>query len=87
MAQQLWIVRRSAESELRGRFFVSESGPISPADKKEICPILGITLTPDTLFERTWKSAEESFLPPEPDFISESGRRFWVYRMDEQLPI
>ena len=87
MAHQLWIVRRSAESELRGRFFASESGPPSPADKMAICPLLGITLTPDTLFERTWKSADESFLPPEPDFISESGRRFWVYRLDQQLPV
>jgi hypothetical protein len=87
MAHQLWTVRRPGESELRGRFFASGVGPISPAEKKEICPLLGITLRPDTLFERTWKSADESFLPPEPDFTSENGRRFWVYRLDQQLPL
>jgi hypothetical protein len=87
MAHQLWTVRRPGESELRGRFFASGVGPISPAEKKEICPLLGITLRPDTLFERTWKSADESFLPPEPDFTSENGRRFWVYRLDQQLPV
>src|SRR5258708_26117169 len=34
-------------------------------------------------FERTWKSADESFLPPEPDFRGENGRKFWVYQMDQ----
>ncbi len=87
MAHQLWIVRRSGASELRGRFYASGFGPPSPAEKMAICRHLGITLTPDTLFERTWKTAEESFLRPEPDFISESGRRFWVYRLDQQLPV
>jgi hypothetical protein len=52
-----------------------------------ICHILGISLTPDTLFEATLQSADKSFLPPEPDFVGENGRKFWVYRMDQQLPV
>jgi len=75
------------EAELRGRFFASGSGPPSPVDKMAICHILGISLTPDTLFEATLQSADKSFLPPEPDFVGENGRKFWVYRMDQQLPV
>ena len=82
MAHQLWTVRSLREFELLGRFFASESGPPSDADKREICTRLGITLTPNTLFEGTGRSADESFLPPEPDFRGESGRKFWVYRPD-----
>jgi hypothetical protein len=87
MAHQLWIVRRSGESELRGLFYASGLGPISRAEKMAICRLLRISLTPDTLFQRTWKSADESFLPPEPDFRGEKGRKFWVYQMDQPLPI
>jgi hypothetical protein len=87
MAHQFWTVRRPAESKLRGRFYASGGGPISSVDKIEICRRLGIWLTPDTLFEPAFKSVEESFLSPEPDFTGENGRNFWVYRMDQQLPI
>ena len=87
MAHQLWTVRRPGESELRGRFFVSEFGPISPAEKMAICRHLGISLTPDTIVESTSQSADESSLPPEPDFRGENGRKFWVYQMDQPLPV
>ena len=87
MAHHLWIVRRSGASELRGRFYASGFGPPSPAEKMAICRHLGISLTPDTLFERTWRRTDESFLRPEPDFISENGRRFRVYRLDQPLPV
>jgi hypothetical protein len=76
MAHQLWTVRRPGESELLGRFFVSGFGPIPPAEKMAICRHLGITLTPNTLFEGTYESASELFLPPEPDFRGENGRKF-----------
>jgi hypothetical protein len=52
-----------------------------------VCLRLGIWLTPDTLFEATYKSADESSLPPEPDFRGENGRQFWVYRLDQPLPV
>jgi hypothetical protein len=87
MAHQLWIVRRSGESELRGLFYASGLGPISRVEKMVICRLLRISLTRHTLFERTWKNADESFLPPEPDFTSENGRKFWVNRLDQQLPV
>jgi hypothetical protein len=88
MAHQLWTVRRwGEETELRDRFFASDSGSPSPAEKMAICRHLGISLTPDTLFEATHKSTDESFLPPEPDFRGENGRKFWVYQMDQQLPV
>jgi hypothetical protein len=86
MANALWTVRQTGESKLRGRFYASGAGPIPAADKIEICHRLGIWLTPDTLFEPTHKSADESSLPPEPDFVVENGRKFWVYRLDQQLP-
>ena len=87
MAHQLWTVRRLGELELQGRFFASESGLHSDADKMAICRVLGISLTPDTLFEGTGRSADESFLRSRSYFTGENGRKFWVYRMDEQLPI
>ena len=87
MAHQLWTVRIPGESELKGRFFASGVGPISSAEKKEISPLLGISLTPETLFEGTGRSADESFLPPEPDFRGENGRKFWVYRTNDPLPV
>ena len=87
MVNALWTVRRPGESELRGRFFASGFGPIPPAEKMAICRHLGISLTPDTLLETTSQSADESFLSPEPDFTGENGRNFWVYRMDQQLPV
>jgi hypothetical protein len=87
MAHQLWTVRRwGEETELRGRFFASDSGPPSPAEKMAICRHLGISLTPDALLEATSQSADESSLPPEPDLVGENGRKFWVYRLDQQLP-
>ena len=76
MAHPLWTVRRQGESRIRGRFYASGGGPISSVDKIEICRRLGIWLTPDTLFETTHKSADESSLPPEPDFVGENGRQF-----------
>ena len=87
MAHQFWTVRLPGESRIQGRFYASGGGPISSADKIEICHRLGIWLRPDTLFEPTLKSADESSLPPEPDFVGENGRRFWVYRMDQPLPV
>jgi hypothetical protein len=66
MANVLWTVRLPGESRIQGRFYASGSVPISSADKIEICHRLGIWLTPDTLFEPTHKSADESSLPPEP---------------------
>jgi hypothetical protein len=87
MAHQLWTVRSLREFELLGRFFASESGPPSDADKREICTRLGITLTRDTLFETTGRSADENFLRSKSYFTGENGRRFWVYRMYERLPI
>jgi hypothetical protein len=38
-------------------------------------------------FASTYKSADKSFLPPEPDFRGENGRKYRVYRMDQQLPV
>ena len=87
MAHQLWTVRILGELELQGRFFASESGLPSDADKMAICRILGISLTPDTILEVTGMSADESFLRSRSYFIGENGRKFWVYRMDDQLPI
>jgi hypothetical protein len=87
MTRQFWTVRLPGESRSQGRFYASGSGPISSADKIEICHRLGIWLTSDTLFEPTHKIADKSSLPPEPDFVGENGRQFWVYRMDQQLPI
>jgi hypothetical protein len=87
MAHQLWTVRRPGESELLGRFFVSGFGPIPLAEKMAICRHRGISLTPDTLLEATTQSADESFLPPEPDFRGENGRKFWVYGRDQPLPV
>ena len=87
MAHRLWTVRRPGESRSRGRFYASGGGPISSVDKIEICHRLGIWLTPDTLFEPAFKSVDESVLPEEPDFVGENGRKFWVYRMDQQLPV
>jgi hypothetical protein len=87
MAPRFWIVRRRAEPRIRGQFYASGAGPIASADKMKICRHLGIRRTPDTLFEPTYKSVDESFLPPEPDFIGENWRKFWVYRPDQQMPI
>jgi hypothetical protein len=70
-----------------GRFYTSDSGAILPGEKAEICKRLGKSLMPDTLFEGTGWGADESFLRPQPDFTSENGRKFWVYRMDQQLPV
>jgi hypothetical protein len=87
MTYELWTVRRPGEPELKGKFFASKSEPIAPADQVEISRRLGITLTSDTLFEVTSQSVDESFLPPEPHFRGESGRKYWVYQMDQQSPV
>jgi hypothetical protein len=87
MTLQGWIVRIPGEQKLRDRFYSTDSGPIAPTDKFEICRRLGITLTPDTLFETSFSGADESFFKSEPYFTGENGRKFWVYRMDDQLPI
>jgi hypothetical protein len=73
MAHQLWTVRRLGEFELQGRFFASESGPISSADKMAICFRLGISLTPGMLFEGTGTSAYEEAMSA--SRAGQSGRR------------
>src|SRR5258708_40189997 len=87
MTRQFWTVRLAGESRIRGRFCARGGGPISSANKIEISHRLGIWLTPDTLFEPTHKSADESSLPPEPHFEGENGMKFWAYSIDQQPPI
>jgi hypothetical protein len=72
--------------ELRGKFYSSDPSELSIADRHLICQCLGFYLENDILFENTARACGELIIGRGPDITTGSGRKFWVYGPDEQLP-
>jgi hypothetical protein len=83
MANAHFTIRR--DLEILGYFYSNDNGDLSPAEKRAVCEKLSCRLTGDLFFEPSRKSVGDAFLSTRPDY-EDSGRKFWVYRLGEQLP-
>jgi hypothetical protein len=81
--------RPNQPSRLLGKFYTSDPTPLSTAEKHLLCQHLGVTfrIEDGLLFERTAWSCEDALIGRTPDYTLIDGRKLWIYRPDEPLPV
>jgi hypothetical protein len=78
------------QPQLLGKFYTSDPAPLSTAEKNLICQHLGITFRTfedGLLFEPTAWACDDALIGRSPDYTLIDGRRLWIYRPDEPLPV
>lgn len=72
--------------ELLGKFYTSDNSPLSSAEKDLICKHLNLAFDDGLLFEATALACGDVLIGRPPDYTTKEGRKFWIYRRNEQLP-
>jgi hypothetical protein len=87
MSNMLFTVRKLVEMALLGKFYSSDSSALSRGEKLFVCRHLNLSLEDDIeFFGPTGYSMGEAIIGRKPDLKTDSGRSFWIYGPDEQLP-
>ena len=86
MSNLLFTVSMLTESDLKllGKVYTSDSSSFSTDDKQQIYKLLNLGLEGNILIEPTSFSKSDLDIGKEPDFINETGRKFWIYRPGEE---
>ena len=87
MSNTLFTVRKLGGMRLCGKFYSSDSSKLSRDEKLFVCRHLNLALEDDIeFFGPTGYSMGEAIIGRKPDLKTDSGRSFWIYGPDEQLP-
>ena len=83
----LFTVRKLGAMELLGKIYSSDSSKLSRSEKLFVCRHLNLAPEDDIeFFGPTGYSTGEAIIGRKPDLETDSGRSFWIYGPDEQLP-
>jgi hypothetical protein len=69
-----------------GRFFTSDQASLSVFERGLVCQQLNLTSDEGLLFEPTGWSLSDELIGRACDFTTETGRKFWVYGLNDLLP-
>jgi hypothetical protein len=77
---------RKRASKLLGKFYTNDLAPLSRGEKHLICEHLNLAFEGELLFEATAWACSDAVIGRPPDYTLTTGRKFWIYRPDRQLP-
>jgi hypothetical protein len=76
---------RHRAPKLLGKFYTNDLAPLSRGEKHLICEHLNLAFEDELFFEATALACSEAAIGRPPDYTLINGRKFWIYRPDQQL--